>query len=326
MGAPQARVQLTGDRLGLEWPALASCTDLTVRCWLRDGTVHESPRWAAVPAIANRFETRCGPLDVNVELQPGDGCVRLRAEALATRDVDVARVAVAVRLHGHDDDLAWVLTNGYQSWDPSGCLPASGATRESWWTVAVAGAGGAGLAAAAAGARSCCTQFTIADGVLSVIWREAETLESLPALFAGSTGTRWRSESVLLAAGQDVRASMGAVLGGPGRAAPATVGWLTWYHLGPWVHREDVLAHADILASEPFRALGYRLVQLDDGWQETYGEWRPNTKFPGGLPALSEELGRRGQVPGLWTAPFLVGVAADLAETAPDDWFVRDPI
>jgi hypothetical protein len=190
----------------------------------------------------------------------------------------------------------------------------------------MAGAGGAGLAAAAASAGSCCTQFTTADGVLSVVWREAQTLEAMPTLFAGPAGTRWRSESVHLAAGPDVRAGLASLLGGPGVPAPATIGWLSWYHLGPWVRREDVLAHADILAAEPFRGLGYRLVQVDDGWQETYGEWRPNTKFPGGLAPLSVELGRRGQVPGLWIAPFLVGVAADVAQDAPDDWFVRDPI
>src|SRR5215472_5268322 len=153
MGAPQARVQLTGDRLDLEWPALASCTDLTVRCWLRDGTMHESPRWTAVPA-ADRYRATCGPLDVDVELRPGDGCLALYAEATARTDVDVARVAVAARAHRAVEDLAWVLANGYQSWDASGYLTASGGTRESWWTVALAGTGGAGIAAAATEARS----------------------------------------------------------------------------------------------------------------------------------------------------------------------------
>src|SRR5215472_8058764 len=326
MGAPQARVQLTGDRLDIEWPALASCTGLRARCWLRDGTVHESSRWTAVPAAANRFRTRCGPLDVEVELMPARGCARLRVEVATTAEVDVARVAVAADARRAGGDLTWILANGYQSWDLSGHVPAAGATRESWWTVALAGADGAGLAAAAAKARTCCTQFTIAGGVLSVVWREAETLEPLPTLFAGPAGTRWRGETLLLAAGPDVRTCLTSLVGGPGLPAPATAGWLSWYHLGPWVRREDVLAHADLLASEPFRGLGYRLVQVDDGWQETYGEWRPNTKFPGGLAALGEELGRRGQVAGLWIAPFLVGVAADVAQEAPDDWFVRDPI
>src|SRR5215472_12092782 len=251
MGAPQARVQLTGDCLDIEWPALASCTGLRARCWLRDGTVHESSRWTAVPAAANRFRTRCGPLDVEVELMPARGCARLRVEVATTAEVDVARVAVAADARRAGGDLTWVLANGYQSWDLSGHVPAAGGTRESWWTVALAG--------------------------------------------------------------------------GPGVAAPPTVGWVSWYHLGPWVTRDDVLAHADLLAAEPFRGLGYRLVQVDDGWQETYGEWRPNTKFPGGLAPLSAELGRRGQVAGLWLAPFLVSVAADLDRDAPDDWFVIDP-
>lgn len=103
------------------------------------------------------------------------------------------------------------------------------------------------------------------------------------------------------------------------------MGWVSWYHLGPWVTRDDVLTHADLLAGEPWRDLGYRLVQLDDGWQETYGEWTPNTKFPGGLRPLCEELRRRGQVAGIWIAPFLVSPSADVASEAPDDWFVIDP-
>ena len=327
MGAPRARVQLAGDRLDLEWPDLVTCAGLTALCWLRDGTVHESASWAAVPTAANRYRTSCGPLDVEVELQPDDGCVRLRADASATATAEVARVGVAVSVHGVGEDLAWVLANGYQSWDPSGVVPATGGTRESWWTIGLAGDAGAGLAAAAAGARTSCTQFTVADGVLTVVWREAETLETLPALFAGPAGGRWTSEVVHLAAGGDVVASLTSLLGG-GRSmpAPAAVGWLSWYHLGPWVRSEDVLAHADLLAAPPFRDLGYRLVQVDDGWQETYGEWRPNTKFPGGLEALSQELGRRGQVPGLWIAPFLVGAAADIALHAPEDWFVADPV
>jgi alpha-galactosidase len=151
-------------------------------------------------------------------------------------------------------------------------------------------------------------------------------LEPLPALFRAEKGTRWLSDPVLLSAGPDVRACLDSLLAdSPHRSATAPIGWLSWYHFGPWVHREDVLAHADLLASEPYRELGYRLVQIDDGWQETYGEWRPNTKLPGGLASLGEELRRRGQVAGLWLAPFLVSGAADIAMSAPDDWFVIDP-
>ncbi len=130
---------------------------------------------------------------------------------------------------------------------------------------------------------------------------------------------------MLLSAGQDVRACLASLLASSPRAMPAPIGWLSWYQFGPWVRREDVLMHAELLATDGYRGLGYRLVQIDDGWQETYGEWRPNTKFPGGVVAISEELTRRGQTPGLWIAPFLVGAAAEVAIEAPEDWFVVDP-
>ena len=94
------------------------------------------------------------------------------------------------------------------------------------------------------------------------------------------------------------------------------VGWLSWYHHGPWIEREELLAHARLLAGEEYRGLGYRLIQLDDGWQDAYGDWQPNTKFPGGICALSRDLGQLGQTTGLWTAPFLVSASADEASQA----------
>jgi len=86
-----------------------------------------------------------------------------------------------------------------------------------------------------------------------------------------------------------------------------------------------VLANAGLLASGGYSQLGYRLIQVDDGWQQAYGDWEPNTKFPGGLGSVAEELAANGQTVGVWTAPFLVSASADLARKAPDDWFVGDP-
>jgi Melibiase len=262
---------------------------------------------------------------VEAELLPKDGHVRMWAEATITTDVDVTQLGICARVQAAGVDLDWVLYNGYQSWDRAGHLPAASGTRESWWTVALADARGAGIAAAAADARSSCTRFSVTQGILTIVWCEAQGLDSWPSLFRGPAGTRWRSDPVLVAPGADVRTCLGSLIGRSPRSMPAPVGWLSWYHFGPWIRREDVLAHADLLASDGYRDLGYRLVQIDDGWQETYGEWRTNTKFPGGLRPVSEELSRRGQVAGLWIAPFLVGAAADVASEAPEDWFVIDP-
>src|SRR5262249_17937710 len=210
MGAPEARVQLTGERLDLEWPAVASCTDLAIRCGRGDGTAYGSTGWTA--EADGRFRTTCGPLEVQIAVEPTDGCVRLQAEVTALVDVDVARVVLSATPVAVDTELAWVLYNGYQSWDAAGVLPAGSTQRESWWTVALADADGAGLPAAAVDARCCCTQFTFRDGVLGVVWREAEMLEALPSLFSGGVGARWRSDAVLISASRDVRTRLGAML------------------------------------------------------------------------------------------------------------------
>ena len=325
MGAPTARVLLTGDRLHVQWPEAATCTELVARCRVGEGGSHEAHSWARVQAADGWYRTSCGPLRVDLELQPHDGCVRMRCEATAEREVDVTEVAVAARARLHDAEVAWVLYNGYQSWDAAGHVPATGGRRDSWWTVGLADGGGAGLAAAALEARSCCTRFSMDGEEFSTVWCEAEALERRPSLFAGPAGTRWAGEEVLLSAGADVRSRLAKLVARTSSSPPAPRGWVSWYHYGPWVSREDVLAHADLLTSDGFRDLGYRVIQVDDGWHQTYGEWTSNTKFPGGLAALCDELRRRDQVPGVWTAPFLVSASADLATQAPDDWFVVDP-
>jgi alpha-galactosidase len=99
---------------------------------------------------------------------------------------------------------------------------------------------------------------------------------------------------------------------------------VSWYHLGPWVHRQDILDHSELLAGEPFGSLGYRVVLLDDGWQEAHGDWVPNWKFRGGFRSIADQLAERGQTLGIWTAPFLVSAASELAARAPDHWFVLD--
>src|SRR5437763_6249097 len=325
MGAPRARVQLVADRLHLEWPGVAACMQLTAGCRLTDGREHSCAAWTEAREVPGRYVTSCGPLRIELHLQPTDGCVRMRLEATVQEPADVTQVTVSARVELPGEELAWVLYNGYHSWDQSGYARAGAMARESWWTVGLAAADGRGIAAAATAARDSCTRYTLADGVLTTAWREAETLIQWPTLFVGEEGTRWRSAEVLLSAGADVRERLAALAQPGGRSAPVQVGWLSWYHHGPWVTREDLLAHADILAGDEYRRLGYRLIQLDDGWQEAYGDWKPNTKFAAGIRTLCDELRARGLVAGIWTAPFLVSASADLATQAPDDWLLVDP-
>ena len=90
------------------------------------------------------------------------------------------------------------------------------------------------------------------------------------------------------------------------------------------MQRQDILDHSELLAGEPWSALGYRVLVVDDGWEEAYGDWVPNSKFRGGFRSMADVLERRGQTLGVWTAPFLVSAASELAKRAPDEWFVLE--
>ena len=93
----------------------------------------------------------------------------------------------------------------------------------------------------------------------------------------------------------------------------------TWYYYGGSVTRRDVEENLHWLAANAFPV---EVVQLDDGWEQCYGEWEANEKFPGGMASLAAEIQENGFVPGIWTAPFVVHTASSLYRDHPD-WILR---
>lgn len=66
------------------------------------------------------------------------------------------------------------------------------------------------------------------------------------------------------------------------------------------------------------------VFQIDDGWERQVGDWRPHErKFPHGVAHLSEAIERRGYIPGIWVAPFLVMPASPVAVEHPG-WLLAD--
>jgi hypothetical protein len=336
MDAAQPSAALAGELLGITWPKQASWTGLEVRCALGDGSHHVGDRWVLLGA--GRYRADCGPLRTELAVGITDERVQLCARVVAAPGtLAVREVALVGRVDlAGGTTPAWVLHGGYQSWDPAdkSALRAADAegqwgSRESWWTIGLADERGAGLAGAAARAQVCCTRFAVKTGELMVSWRQPGVGDQARPLFVGGSTAEWESDPLLLAPGRDVRRRVGELLrigdGDRARSESVPRGWLSWYHLGPWVHPQDILEHSELLAGEPYGSLGYRVVQLDDGWQEAWGDWVPNRKFRSGFRLLAEELAGRGQTFGLWTAPFLVSAASDLSAIAPEDWFVIDP-
>lgn len=135
-----------------------------------------------------------------------------------------------------------------------------------------------------------------------------------------------RSETLWLAAG--TKSGEWALLRhyghlvGQRMAPPKPIyGLSTWGADGPAPSLGKALAEAHLVRHlMPWAAHPY--VEVDDGWERAYGDWRTNANFPGGLATLARDLQRAGVTPGLWCAPFLVSPTSSLAKAHPN-WLVR---
>lgn len=101
-------------------------------------------------------------------------------------------------------------------------------------------------------------------------------------------------------------------------------GWISWFAFYDRVTEADILETADTLA-EKLLPFGYRVLQIDDGYQR--GEGKPelwlqaNEKFPRGLSFLASYIKGKGLVPGIWTN---VAFKQDDFVRAHPGWFVSD--
>jgi alpha-galactosidase len=100
-------------------------------------------------------------------------------------------------------------------------------------------------------------------------------------------------------------------------------GWCSWYQLYTEVTEADVDRNVASLAAYK-DLLPLRLIQLDDGYQRTVGDWLELLpKFPGGMRSLVERIRQQGYMPGLWLAPFLLSARSHTFTDHPE-WVVRD--
>ena len=98
-------------------------------------------------------------------------------------------------------------------------------------------------------------------------------------------------------------------------------GWYSWNERFEDIDEPYISEHIAI-AGERLAPLGMRLVEIDDGWQRGWGDWRPNERFPQGFLGLLAEAGEQGLELGIWMAPFLVDVEVAERLNYPREWFV----
>lgn len=100
-------------------------------------------------------------------------------------------------------------------------------------------------------------------------------------------------------------------------------GWDSWYTTVPArtdLDQTYVRAAADGL-SAAFGEYGLSSMQLDEGWQDQWGDWNPRAGFTDGLAATADYIRLRGLLPELWIAPFSAVEGSRLYQQHPD-WFM----
>lgn len=247
-----------------------------------------------------------------------------------------------------------VLSNGFQSWSHSGVVTMGGdignnqlmkalnaqgdeeVLREgrelSWWYSYAGSQNGPSLMAGV-------TQVDQWHSWARIYNHPEQTGKVRVELTCGGNG-----ETISVAAGDSVSAEPWFVAGGNdlhgmlrGHASEITsrraqfpvvadVGWNSWYDLWDKVSADDVLENATIasgiLTPHLPESVDHLRIVVDDGWQEAWGMWTPNEKFPNGLVGVAETLAANDMKAGVWLAPLLVGPGTPLAQNHPE-WLVQ---
>ncbi len=99
-------------------------------------------------------------------------------------------------------------------------------------------------------------------------------------------------------------------------------GWCSWYHKATLISAGDILDCAnDVIRRRA--ALPLEVIQVDDGFQRAFGDWRLNEKFAEGWPPIIERIQEAGAEPGIWLAPVCVDPASPVYDEHPE-WFQHD--
>ncbi len=100
-----------------------------------------------------------------------------------------------------------------------------------------------------------------------------------------------------------------------------TSGWDSWYtsFQNTDISEDFILQNAASLAST-FGQFGLNSMQLDEGWQDNWGDWNAADSFPSGMPAVTAAIKAEGIAPELWMAPLSATESSQVYQQHPD-WF-----
>jgi alpha-galactosidase len=100
----------------------------------------------------------------------------------------------------------------------------------------------------------------------------------------------------------------------------APTGWCSWYHYFTEVTADDV--RTNLAALDAWDA-PVDVVQIDDGYETAFGDWRSLASGFDDMADLRADIETAGYRPGLWLAPFYVQGDSELAAAHPE-WLVTE--
>ena len=96
------------------------------------------------------------------------------------------------------------------------------------------------------------------------------------------------------------------------------MGWSSWSLIRSHPTEENIKAQADELVANKLSALGYRYVNIDDGWSDGFDEHgipKPNlASFPSGMDGMAKYMHQHGLLFGIYLNP---GIASQLYKQNP---------
>ncbi len=96
-------------------------------------------------------------------------------------------------------------------------------------------------------------------------------------------------------------------------------GWCSWYDKHSAITGAHMLAVCKAL-KETREVVPHDVIQIDEGYQQHWGDWRTNEKFPDGWKPVVDAIKEAGATPGLWLAPLGVHDATGVIAQHPE-WF-----
>ncbi|MCE5270126.1 alpha-galactosidase [bacterium] len=117
----------------------------------------------------------------------------------------------------------------------------------------------------------------------------------------------------------DFAERMGSCYGVPQPPRPSPTVFCSWYYYGPFFSEKHLDASLAHLKKD---RIPFDVYLIDDCWEQAWGDWYANGRWPGGMQQAAGRISALGYRPGLWTCPLLAAKDSRLAVEHPD-WMLR---